>query len=72
MPERPSHLAGHPAPISATYEQTNVFGSLTGIKIRVTHGTPLPGTPMGHGWTVVEEYLELGRTESPSSLVGSA
>jgi hypothetical protein len=56
MPERPIHPAGHPAPISGLYEQINIFGSTTGIRIRVSWGNPLPATPIGHGWKVVEEH----------------
>jgi hypothetical protein len=56
MPERPTHPAGHPAPTSATYEQINVFGSPTGIRIRMSRGHPLPETPIGHAWAVVEEH----------------
>jgi hypothetical protein len=32
----------------------NVFGSPTGIRVDVAHGHPLPETPIGHGWAVVE------------------
>ena len=58
MSERPTHPPGHPAPATATYEQVNVFGSPTGIKIRVPRGHPLPKAPVGHGWAVAEEHPE--------------
>jgi hypothetical protein len=53
-----THAPGQPAPISATYEQMNVFGSPTGITVRVARGHPLPGAPIGHEWAVVEEHPE--------------
>jgi hypothetical protein len=54
MTLRPVHLPGQPAPASATYEQMNVFGSPTGIRVNATHWHPLPEAPIGHGWAVVE------------------
>ena len=54
MTLRPVHLPGQPAPASATYEQMNVFGSPTGIRVNATRGHPLPEAPIGHGWAVVE------------------
>jgi hypothetical protein len=51
---RPVHLPGQPAPVSATYEQTNIFGSPTGIWIDVVYGHPLPAAPVGHGGAVAE------------------
>jgi hypothetical protein len=36
----------------------NVFGSSTGIRVRVPRGHPLPNAPIGHGWVVAEEHLE--------------
>jgi hypothetical protein len=53
-----THAPGQLAPISATYEQTNVFGSPTGIRVHVTRGRPLPGAPIGHEWIVVVEHPE--------------
>jgi hypothetical protein len=54
MTQRPVHQPGQPAPAFATYEQMNIFGSPTGIRVTVTHGHPLPEAPIGHDWTVVE------------------
>jgi hypothetical protein len=51
---------GQPAPISATYEQMNLFGSPTGIRVSVACGHPLPGAPIGHEWAVVVELPEEG------------
>jgi hypothetical protein len=53
-----THAPGQLAPVSATYEQTNVFGSPTGIKVRVACGNPLPGAPIGHEWIVAEGHPE--------------
>jgi hypothetical protein len=58
MAQRPTHAAGHPAPASAIYEQVNVFGSPTGIRVHVPHGHPLPEAPIGHDWVVAEEASE--------------
>jgi hypothetical protein len=51
---RPMHLPGQSAPESATYEQMNIFGSPTSIRIKMMHGHPLPEAPVGHSWAVVE------------------
>jgi hypothetical protein len=58
MASRPTHNAGQPAPTSATYEQMNVLGTPTGIRVRVRSGHPLPAAPIGHDWAVVEEHPE--------------
>jgi hypothetical protein len=58
MSDRPTHPPGHTAPVTATYEQTNVFGSATGVRVRVPRGHPLPRAPQGHGWVVHEEHEE--------------
>jgi hypothetical protein len=59
MTQQPVHLPGQPAPASATYEQTNIFGSPTRIRVDVTQGSPLPAAPVGHGWAVVEGDADL-------------
>jgi hypothetical protein len=53
-----THAPGQPAPVSATYEQLNVFGSPTGIRVRVRREHPLPAAPIGHGWAVAVEHPE--------------
>jgi hypothetical protein len=32
----------------------NVFGSTTGIRVKVLRGYPLPAAPIGHSWSVAE------------------
>jgi hypothetical protein len=44
--------------VNGVYEQMNVFGSPTGIRVRVPRGHPLPRAPQGHGWAVHEEHEE--------------
>ena len=38
-------------PVAAgTYKQLNIFGSPTGIRIKVREGQSLPPVPAGHSW----------------------
>lgn len=60
MAVRPTYPPGHPAPASTIYEQTNIFGSPTGIRVKVAHGHPLPTAPVGHEWVVAEGHPEGG------------
>jgi hypothetical protein len=55
LAQRPEHAPGEPAPVAGTYEQLNMFGRPTGIRVNMTHGHPLPPAPLGHNWTLVEE-----------------
>ena len=55
---RRQHPPGQPAPVSATYELMNVFGTPTGARVRLPRGQILPDAPIGHDWTVVEEHPE--------------
>jgi hypothetical protein len=55
MTRRPVHVPGQPAPAPGTYEQINVFGSPTGVRVDVAHGQPLPAAPIGHGWAIAED-----------------
>ena len=41
MTRRPVHVPGQSAPAPGTYEQINVFGSPTGVRVNVAHGQPL-------------------------------
>ena len=38
MTRRPVHVPGQSAPAPGTYEQINVFGTPTGIRVNVAHG----------------------------------
>ncbi len=55
MTERPEHAAGEPAPAAGTYEQLNIFGSPTGVRVKMTRGHPLPAAPRGHNWTLADD-----------------
>lgn len=58
MTDQPTHPPGRPAPVSGIFEQMNIFGSPTGIMVRVPCGHPLPAAPVGHGWAIGEEHPE--------------
>jgi hypothetical protein len=45
---------GTPAPVSATYETVNLFGSVTGHRVVVQQGDILPALPRGFTWVIVE------------------
>jgi hypothetical protein len=52
---RPSvYIPGQSAPASGTYEQINVFGSPTGVRVTVAEGQPLPTAPVGHNWAIAD------------------
>jgi hypothetical protein len=55
LAQRPEHAAGETAPAAGTYEQLNIFGRPTGIRVSVAHGHPLPAAPQGHNWALAEE-----------------
>jgi hypothetical protein len=42
-------------PAAGTYEQLNIFGSPTGIRINLRQGEPLPAVPHGHSWVLTGE-----------------
>jgi hypothetical protein len=42
------------APSDGTYEQRNVLGALTGVRITVAQGEVLPAAPRGFTWRIVE------------------
>jgi hypothetical protein len=42
-------------PAAGTYEQLNIFGRPTGIRINVEHGHPLPSAPLVHSWTLADD-----------------
>jgi hypothetical protein len=53
--ERPDHAPGDAAPAAGIYEQLNIFGRPTGIRVNVEHGHPLPSAPVGHNWTLADD-----------------
>ena len=57
LAQRPEHAPGETAPAAGTYEQLNIFGRPTGIRVNVAHGHPLPSAPVGHNWTLAEEDM---------------
>jgi hypothetical protein len=32
----------------------NIFGSPTGIRVKLMHGHPFPAAPRGHTWTLAD------------------
>ena len=42
------------APSAGTYEQRNVLGTPTGVRITVSQGEVLPAAPRGFTWRRVE------------------
>jgi hypothetical protein len=42
------------APSTGTYEQRNVLGTPTGVRIAVSQGEVLPAAPRGFTWRRVE------------------
>jgi hypothetical protein len=55
LAQRSEHAPGETAPVAGTYEQLNIFGRPTGIRVSVAHGHPLPAAPVGHNWSLAEE-----------------
>jgi hypothetical protein len=54
MPQRPEHIPGELAPAGGIYELLDIFGSPTGVRIKMEHGYPFPAAPRGHNWTLAE------------------
>ncbi len=50
----PEYAPGTPAPASGTYEQRNVLGSPTGLRVTMSEGEELPVAPRGFTWARVE------------------
>jgi hypothetical protein len=55
MAHRQEHAPGEAAPAGGIYEQLNIFGRPTGIRISVEQGHPMPSAPLGHSWALIEE-----------------
>jgi hypothetical protein len=71
---RPSvHVPGQPAPASGTYEQINVFGSPTGVRVTVAQGQPLPMAPVGYSWAIaaVAEGDAKNPMQAPARIIRS-
>jgi hypothetical protein len=45
---------GMRAPTDGTYEQRNVLGAPTGVRVTVAEGEALPAAPRGFTWRMVE------------------
>jgi hypothetical protein len=46
------------APSAGIYEQHNVLGASTGVRITVARGEILPAAPRGFTWRMVEAHRE--------------
>jgi hypothetical protein len=55
MARQLEHAPGEVAPEAGTYEQLNVFGRPTGIRVILIRAHPFPKAPHGHSWTLVAE-----------------
>jgi hypothetical protein len=55
MAHRLEHSPGDAAPAAGVYEQLNIMGSPTGIRVNLAHGHPMPSAPLGHYWTLAED-----------------
>lgn len=50
----PEYPPGVRAPASGMYEQRNVLGSSTGLRVVIAQGETLPAAPRGFTWIMVE------------------
>lgn len=48
------------APAGGIYEQCNVLGSTTGVRVTLASGQKLPAAPRGFTWRVVEPLPDAG------------
>jgi hypothetical protein len=48
------YAPGEAAPAAGTYEQRNVLGSATGVRVTVAKGKTLPAAPRGFTWSAVD------------------
>ena len=55
MLQQREHPPGEAAPATAIYEQRNVFGTPTGVRVEVARGDPLPLAPRGYSWVAVKQ-----------------
>jgi hypothetical protein len=54
------YLPGMQAPVAGTYEQRNVLGSATGVRIVVVRGDVLPRAPRGFTWSITDPVTDDG------------
>ena len=47
-------LPGMQVPVAGTYEQRNVLGTTTGVRVIMAQGDALPLAPRGFTWVLVE------------------
>lgn len=52
------YAPGTTAPASGTYEQLNVLGAVTGVRLTIAKGQALPPAPRGFTWSVVEDAAD--------------
>jgi hypothetical protein len=50
------HAPGMPAPVAGIYEQRNVLGSATGLRVSMAQGETLPAAPRGFTWALVQTH----------------
>ena len=55
---RREYPPGMRAPSAGIYEQRNVLGSPTGVRVTVAEGEELPAAPRGFTWRVVNAQVE--------------
>ncbi len=55
MARASQHLPGEAAAVSGLYREVNVFGTPTGIVVKVPRGEKLPHAPRGFSWLLLEE-----------------
>jgi hypothetical protein len=60
MARQSEYASGEACEATGTYEQINIFGRLTGIRVTVTHGQPFPEAPRGHMWTLADQGADGG------------
>jgi hypothetical protein len=51
---------GMQAPVAGTYEQRNVLGSPTGVRVVAARGELLPRAPRGFTWSIIDPDTDNG------------
>jgi hypothetical protein len=57
------HAPGEPASVGGIYGRLNIFGSPTGVRVKMMLGHPLPTAARGHLWMLSEADSEADSTE---------